>query len=162
MKADEMKEQIIKAIINSLGFLEDTEGHGYKLHIYKDEWWISHNIVGSGEPVKDWLNREIKIDDDKLDMKEKISAILDDYVIKIAFLGGNESMVAERTNARIRLIDELEKLYQQEYLNSCIEKATPALSKIKDVDKELAEIRGTDELAEKIAKTDYMDTEKTC
>ena len=57
-----MKEQIIKAIINSLGFLEDTEGHGYKLHIYKDEWWISHNIVGSGEPVKDWLNREIKIE----------------------------------------------------------------------------------------------------
>lgn len=75
-------------------------------------------------------------------MKEKISAILDDYIIKIAFLGGNESMVAEKTNARIRLIDELEKLYQQEYLNSCIEKATPALSKIKDVDKELSEIRG--------------------
>jgi hypothetical protein len=60
-----MKEQIIKAIINSLGFLEDTEGHGYKLHIYKDEWWISHNIVGSGEPVKDWLEREFnKLDNE--------------------------------------------------------------------------------------------------
>ena len=40
--------------------------------------------------------------------------------------------------------DEIEKLYQQTYLNDCIEKATPNLSKIKDVDKELAEIRGED------------------
>jgi len=31
---------------------------------------------------------------------------------------------------------------EKEYLNECIEKATPNLSKIKDVDKELAEIRG--------------------
>ena len=35
-----------------------------------------------------------------------------------------------------------EQLYTREYLNECIEKATPNLSKIKDVDKELAEIRG--------------------
>ena len=32
----------------------------------------------------------------------------------------------------------------ENYLNDCIEKATPNLSKIKDVDKELAEIRGED------------------
>ena len=29
---------------------------------------------------------------------------------------------------------EIDKLYQQTYLNECIEKATPNLSKIKDVD----------------------------
>jgi hypothetical protein len=56
-----MKEQIIKAIINSLGS-PDIDENTYKLYPYKGEWWISHNIVGSGEPVKDWLNREIKIE----------------------------------------------------------------------------------------------------
>ena len=86
------REQIIKAIIDSLGLLEDTKGHGYKLHIYKGKWWISHNVVGSGEPVRQWLEREI------------------------------------------------EKLYQQTYLNECIAKAEPNLSKIKDVDGDLAEI----------------------
>jgi hypothetical protein len=63
MDDTEMKEQlmrqIIKAITDSLGMLEDTEGHGYKLHIYKGEWWISHNVVGSGEPVRQWLKREL-------------------------------------------------------------------------------------------------------
>jgi len=54
------REQIIKAIIDSLGLLEDTEGHGYKLHIYKGEWWISHNVVGSGEPVRQWIERELE------------------------------------------------------------------------------------------------------
>ena len=37
---------------------------------------------------------------------------------------------------------QLEKAQETEYLNECIEKATPNLSKIKDIDKELAEIRG--------------------
>ena len=55
-----MKEQIIKTIIDSLGMSEDTERHGYNLYIYRGEWWISHNIVGSGEPVRQWLEREIE------------------------------------------------------------------------------------------------------
>jgi hypothetical protein len=33
-------------------------------------------------------------------------------------------------------------VYDENYLNECIEKATPNLSKITDVDKEIAEIRG--------------------
>lgn len=33
----------------------------------------------------------------------------------------------------------------EEYLNECIKKATPGLSKIKDVDKELNEIRGIEQ-----------------
>jgi hypothetical protein len=60
------KEQIIKAITDSLGMPEDTEGHGYKLHIYKGEWWISHNVVGSGEPVRQWIEREL----DKVEVAE--------------------------------------------------------------------------------------------
>jgi hypothetical protein len=36
-------------------------------------------------------------------------------------------------------------IYDESYLNECIEKATPGLSKIKDVDKCLDEIRGIDE-----------------
>jgi DNA repair exonuclease SbcCD ATPase subunit len=39
-----------------------------------------------------------------------------------------------------RSFEEAEK--DKAYLNECIEKATPNLSKIKDVDKELAEIKG--------------------
>jgi hypothetical protein len=60
------REQIIKAIIDSLGMSEDTERHGYNLYIYRGEWWISHNIVGSGEPVSQWLEREI----DKVEVDE--------------------------------------------------------------------------------------------
>ena len=40
------------------------------------------------------------------------------------------------------MISDLEKLFRDTYLNECIEKAAPNLSKIEDVDKALAEIRG--------------------
>jgi hypothetical protein len=68
------REQIIKAIIDSLGLLEDTKGHGYKLYIYKGEWWISHNVVGSGEPVRQWLDREIE----KLYQDEELVEIIEE------------------------------------------------------------------------------------
>jgi hypothetical protein len=73
-------------------------------------------------------------------MKEQIIAILDKYVIHRDYFREDESMVAERPVPKDELASDLEKLYQQTYLNDCIEKATPNLSKIKDVDKELAEI----------------------
>ncbi len=41
-------------------------------------------------------------------------------------------------------IDEIIKQEQDDYLNDCIKRATPHLSKIKDVDKFLDEIRGTE------------------
>jgi len=40
---------------------------------------------------------------------------------------------------------ESKPIYDEAYLNECIAKAMPNLSKIKDVDKELAEIRGIEE-----------------
>ena len=42
------------------------------------------------------------------------------------------------------LSDEIENLFRQTYINECIAKAEPNLSKIQDVDKELAEIREAD------------------
>jgi hypothetical protein len=52
--------------------------------------------------------------------------------------------------------------YNEDYLNECIAKATPRLSKIKDVDKHLDEIRGvvpelSDEEIEKHFKTTHYD-----
>jgi len=38
--------------------------------------------------------------------------------------------------------------FDKAYLDDCIEKATPNLSKIKDVDKELAEIRGESQITD--------------
>jgi hypothetical protein len=62
--------------------------------------------------------------------------------------------------AESRDCHESHELLGKDYLNECIEKATPNLSKIKDVDKELDEIRGikpsdlpTDEEIEKHAKS---------
>ena len=40
---------------------------------------------------------------------------------------------------------ESKPIYDEAYLQECIKKATPRLSKIKDVDKELDEIRGIEE-----------------
>ena len=42
------------------------------------------------------------------------------------------------------MISDLEKLFRDTYLDECIEKATPNLSKIEDVDKELSKIKGAD------------------
>lgn len=51
----------------------------------------------------------------------------------------------EMDDKYINNFSEEDSIFQKEmrmkYLNECIEKATPNLSKIKDVDKELAEIR---------------------
>jgi len=69
-------------------------------------------------------------------MKEQIKAIIYKHTYHGSISGLPLMIDVEK------IADEIEKLYQQEYLNSCIEKATQALSKIKDVDKELAEIRG--------------------
>jgi hypothetical protein len=41
--------------------------------------------------------------------------------------------------------DSFEPKFDRAYLDECIKKATPNLSKIKDVDKELGEIMGIDE-----------------
>ena len=61
-------------------------------------------------------------------------------------------------------IEEQEEkpFYDEDYLQECIEKATPNLSKIKDVDKQLDEIRGIDvkENFEKITKAVDLDNKK--
>lgn len=87
-----------------------------------------------------------------LDMKTKEQLLiekirlLENLVYNLTYRGERK----ERLNLRKQLtsltdqINEVKKKKQQpmDYLNECIEKATPNLSKIIDVDKELAEIRG--------------------
>ena len=73
--------------------------------------------------------------------RDEIKKLLKDF---------NSFMCGNQYDGRIPLIDACIDEYlatmkaddEKEYLNECIEKATPNLSKIKDVDKELAEIRG--------------------
>ena len=73
-------------------------------------------------------------------MKEQIIALID----KIGTQIGWTETGWEKIYTKEDCAEEIEKLFRQTYLNECIEKATPNLSKIKDVDKELAEIKGED------------------
>ncbi len=43
----------IEKIINSLG--DAVPENKYVLKVIDGEWWIEHDIVGSGEPVEQWL-----------------------------------------------------------------------------------------------------------
>jgi len=135
-----MKEQIIKAITDSLGMPEDTEGHGYKLYIYKGEWWISHNVVGSGEPVRQWIEREI----DKVEVAEIKGTPMPSGWICPRCQKVHSWMVQSCDCYPSVITASTTEPIPENYLNDCIEKATPNLSKIKDVDKELAEIREED------------------
>jgi hypothetical protein len=53
-----------------------------------------------------------------------------------------------------------QKELRMKYLNECIEKATPNLSKIKDVDKELAEIRGEIQLPDEYSPETALGDDK--
>ena len=57
---------------------------------------------------------------------------------------------------------QIAALFEREYLNECIEKATPNLSKIKDVDKELAEIRKGVESCGNCKYVDMSDYDHPC
>lgn len=51
------KTNIIDSIISDLG--DPVEGNTYKIAPYKREWWIDHMRVGSGEPLRQFLNEAI-------------------------------------------------------------------------------------------------------
>lgn len=51
-------EQISKALVDSLG--APIEGNNYTIHSINGERWITHNEVGSGEPLKQWIESELK------------------------------------------------------------------------------------------------------
>lgn len=107
-----------------------------------------------------------------LDMKTKEQLLiekirlLENLVYNLTYRGERK----ERLNLRKQLtsltdqINEVKKKKQQpmEYLKECIEKATPNLSKIKDVDKELAEIRGEQpEITDEMIST-YFSNHSNC
>jgi hypothetical protein len=84
--------------------------------------------------------------------KEQIIEILREFKPFIGFDEDNKKCYGNIEDNSFEFIaDEILKLSDlkensekgnKDYLNECIEKATPNLSKIKDVDKELDEIRG--------------------
>lgn len=71
-------------------------------------------------------------------MKEQILALINKIGTHVGWSEtGWEKLFTDEDCA-----EEIEKLFRQTYLNECIEKATPNLSKIKDVDETLRKIRG--------------------
>jgi hypothetical protein len=61
---------------------------------------------------------------------------------RIWYFRGEWWIICEPIGSAEPVHDWLNRELDWQYLNECIEKATPALSKIKDVDKELGEIKG--------------------
>ena len=52
-----LKKSIINKLYLSLG--ECEPGNDYEIKVYDGRFWISHKEVGSGEPLKQWIEREI-------------------------------------------------------------------------------------------------------
>lgn len=54
----EQETKPVDELIESLG--EACDDNEYRLSVYKGEWWIDHLIVGSGEPLRQWLTGKPK------------------------------------------------------------------------------------------------------
>ena len=55
------KEEIADLLNDSLGSADDSiEYHNYLIRPLNHEWWIFHNGVGSGEPLKQWIKHNLK------------------------------------------------------------------------------------------------------
>ena len=51
-------EKVVSGIVDSLG--EPSNDNDYHIHSVNGNRWITHNEVGSGEPLKQWLKSEIE------------------------------------------------------------------------------------------------------
>lgn len=51
-------EGLAEQIVKSLG--ESVAGNEYEIKAYSGEFWIEHQVLGSGEPLKQWIESEIK------------------------------------------------------------------------------------------------------
>ena len=55
-KRDELISKIPQLLNDSLGYSNDSlDFHSYHIRPLNKEWWIFHNGVGSGEPLKQWI-----------------------------------------------------------------------------------------------------------
>ena len=73
--------------------------------------------------------------------------------INTPFFGNSGAVTPAKATAEERPCEHCDEPLPCNYLNECIKKATPNLSKIKDVDKELDEIRGVEQPVKAEAKT---------
>lgn len=77
-------EKIVSGIVDSLG--DTSEGNDYHIHSVNGNRWITHNEVGSGEPLKQWLKSEIEkhIEQSK---PEEIEWLSEDEIIDAVVVG---------------------------------------------------------------------------
>jgi len=47
----------IEKLLTSLG--EPVDGNEYEIKNHNGEWWIDHKVIGSGEPLSQWLGKYI-------------------------------------------------------------------------------------------------------
>ena len=78
--------------------------------------------------------------------------------INTPFFGNSGAVTPAKATAEERPCEHCDEPLPCNYLNECIKKATPNLSKIKDVDKELDEIRGVEQPVKAEAKTAEFET----
>ena len=104
--------------------------------------------------IRGWTNimqkHKMNFYDEIADLRQQLKAILRDQVS------------INSTKSLNEIANELENLYYRTYLNECIAKAEPNLSKIKDVDRELAEIRGEKETCDYCKYEDLYGDEYPC
>ena len=58
-------EKVVSGIVDSLG--APIEGNDYTIHTINGERWITHKEIGSGEPLKQWIESELKKTVDAVD-----------------------------------------------------------------------------------------------
>ena len=136
-----MKEQII-AIWDKLGTLVGYDEHGWPITITKedcaDEIEKLYQCEHILEKVKE-ANTPDKRTFEEAETESKGQAWICPRCQKV------HNWMVQHCDCPANVITaSTTEPIPENYLNDCIEKATPNLSKIKDVDKELAEIRGED------------------
>jgi hypothetical protein len=83
-----------------------------------------------------------------MDNRDELIAKLEELVVMYERIFETDTLDLPKTEKIKSEIASLKAEVESEYLAECIKKAEPNLSKIKDVDKELAEIRGESQITD--------------
>ena len=117
-------EKVVSGIVDSLG--DPIEGNDYTIHTINGERWITHNEVGSGEPLKQWLKSEIEkhieqskpeeitsLEDANKNLRERHSIALDTIEELKEEIAGHEKMRKRAAEVVVDLSNKLSKAKEE-------------------------------------------------
>ena len=142
--------KIVNGIVDSLG--ETSKGNDYHIHSVNGNRWITHNEVGSGEPLKQWLKSEIEkhieqskpqeitsLEDANKNLRERHSIALDTIEELKEEIAGHEKMrkraaevVVDFSNKLSKAKEELEQIKTDTKTVDAVEELTKLRNELFD------------------------------